>query len=76
MRKVNTLCISKEKAVRHYVDLIVTVFKKNSETDQSGGGGFECQLRTSKNGVCLDQNWMFMDRRKKGGWGPKFRQFL
>ena len=50
MRKVNTLCISEEKAVRHYVDLIVTVFEENSEiTRYEGGGGgrgvVECQLR-------------------------------
>ena len=31
-----------------------------------GGGGFECQLRTSKGGVCLDQNWIFVDRREEG----------
>ena len=23
----------------------------------AGGGGFVCQLKTSKSGVCLDQNW-------------------
>ena len=45
MRKVNTLCISEEKAVRHYVDLIVTVFKENSEITRYQGGGVECQLR-------------------------------
>ena len=37
MRIVNTLRISKEKAARHYVDLIVKVFEKNSEITQDGG---------------------------------------
>ena len=34
MRIVNTMRISKEKAVLHYVDLIVKVFDKNSEIAQ------------------------------------------
>ena len=63
MRIVNTMRISKGKAVLHYVDLIVKVFQKNSEITQGdvcvcvwGGGGeggevVECQLRTSKSGV-------------------------
>ena len=34
MRIVNTMRISKEKAVLHYVDLIVKVFEKNSEIAQ------------------------------------------
>ena len=38
MRIVNTMCISKEKAVRPYVDLIAKVFEKNSEITQRGGG--------------------------------------
>ena len=71
------MSISKEKAVLHYVDLIVKVFEKNSEIIQGvvcvcvcvcrgGGGVVECQLRTSKSGVWLDQNWMFVDRREEG----------
>ena len=32
-------------------------------------GKFECRLKTSKGGVCLDKNWMLMDRREDGGWG-------
>ena len=60
MRIVNTMRISKGKAVLHYVDLIVKVFQKNSEITQGvvcvcGGGEVgevvECQLRTSKSGV-------------------------
>ena len=39
MRIVNAMCLSKEKAVRHYVDLIVKVFEENSEITQRGGGG-------------------------------------
>ena len=31
MRIVNTMRISKEKVVRHYVDLIVKVFEETSE---------------------------------------------
>ena len=38
MRIVNTMCISKEKAVRHYVDLVVKIFEENSEITQRGGG--------------------------------------
>ena len=60
------MCISKEKAVRHYVDLIAKVFEENSEITQ-GGGGFECQTKTSKSRVCLDQNWMFVDRGEEEG---------
>ena len=33
------MCISKEKSVCHYVDLIVKVFEENSEIIQGGGGG-------------------------------------
>ena len=59
MRIVNTMRISKGKAVLHYVDLIVKVFQKNSEITQGvvcvwggeGGEVVECQLRTSKSGV-------------------------
>ena len=36
MRIVNTLCISKERSVRHYVDLNGKVFEKNSEIVQYG----------------------------------------
>ena len=39
MKILNTLCISKDKVVRHYVDLIVKVFEENSETTQGGGRG-------------------------------------
>ena len=39
------------------------------------GGGVECQLRKSKSCVCLDQNWMFVDRGEEGSGGPKFRLF-
>ena len=49
MRIVNTMRISKGKAVLHYVDLIVKVFQKNPEITQGvvcvcgeggeGGGG-------------------------------------
>ena len=31
-----------------------------------GGEVVECQLRTSKSGVWLDQNWMFVDRGEEG----------
>ena len=61
MRIVNTMRISKGKAVLNYVDLIVKVFQKNSEITQGvvcvgrgggrGGEVVECQLRTSKSGV-------------------------
>ena len=37
MRIVNNLCISKEKAVSHYVDFIVKVFEENPEITQGGG---------------------------------------
>ena len=39
MRIVNTMCISKGKAVRHYVDLIGKVLEENSEITQGGAGG-------------------------------------
>ena len=56
MRKVNTLCISEEKAVRHYLDLIVTVFKENSEITRYQGGG----------------SWMpIKGVKEKIGWGSK-----
>ena len=73
MRIVNTMRISKEKAVLHYVDLIVKVFEKNSEIAQGVVcvcvcvcEVVECQLRTSKSGVWLDQNWIFVDRGEEG----------
>ena len=53
MRIVNAMCISKEKAVRHYIDLIVKIFEENSEITQAEGGRF-------KSGVRLDQNWIFV----------------
>ena len=62
MRIVNAMYISKEKAVGHYVDLIVKVFQEISKL--LSVWGFECQLKTPKSGVCLDQNWMFV--RKVG----------
>ena len=37
MRKTSTLCISEEKAVHHYVNLIVRVFEENSEITQEWG---------------------------------------
>ena len=75
MRIVNTMYLSKEKTVCHYVDLIVKVFGSNSKNTQ-GWGNVECQLRTSRSGMCLDQNWMFVDRGEEGGGGPKLRLFL
>ena len=30
--------------------------------------GIKCKLRTSKNGMCTDKNWMFVDR----GFAGKF----
>ena len=56
MRIVNAMCISKEKAVRHYVDLIVKIFEENSEITQAEGGRF-------KSGVRLDQNWIFVQSK-------------
>ena len=76
MRIVDTICISKEKAVSHYVDLIVKIFEENSEVTQREGREFGCQLKKSKSGVCLDQNWMFVDRGEEEGRSPKFRFFL
>ena len=37
MRIVNALCISKEKRLRHYVNLIVKVFEENFEITLDGG---------------------------------------
>ena len=65
MRIVNTMCISKEKAVRHYVDLIVKSFR----------GKFLNWPAWWWWGACLDQNWMFVDRGEEEGGGPKFRLF-
>ena len=59
MRIVNTIFISKEQVVCHYVDLIVKVFEKIlklSRVRGEWGGGVECQLWISKSGVCLDQD--------------------
>ena len=38
LRIVNTMCLSKEKAVCHYVDPIVKVFEGNSKIIQGHGG--------------------------------------
>ena len=61
MRTANIVCISQEKTVctSLYVDLIVKVFEENSEITQ---GVIEYQLRASKSGVCLNQNWTFVNR--------------
>ena len=75
MRIVNFLCISKEKVIRHYVNLIVNVFAESFEItlhggrrrEGGGGGCFESQLRTSRSRVCLDQNLMFVDREGEAG---------
>ena len=71
------MCIGKEKAVHHYADLIVKVVEENSQITQEGGRGVwvECQLRISKSEVCLDQNWMFVNRGKEGAGGLKFILF-
>ena len=37
MRIVSTLCISKEKRLRHYVNLIVKVFEEYFEITLDGG---------------------------------------
>ena len=70
------MCISKEKTACDYFDLIVKVFEKNSEIAEGWGGEVECQLRTFKSGVCLHENWMFVDRGEARDRGPKFRLFL
>ena len=64
MRILNIVCISKEKAGRYYVDLIVKVFEENSEIIREGG--IECQLGTCKSGRSSDQNFMFVERGKRG----------
>ena len=70
MRIVNTLCISKEKAVRHYVGLIVKVFKENPKIAQ-GGRVLSANYRRAEWDV-LRPNWMFIDRREEGvGWGKE-----
>ena len=38
-------------------------------------GRVDYQLRTSKSGVCLDQNWMFVDREEEVAGCVKFRLF-
>ena len=38
--------------------------------------GFECELRTSKSGVRLDQNLMFMHRGEEGVGDSNFRLFV
>ena len=39
MRIVNTMCLSKEKVVRQYVDVIVKDLEENSKITQWEGGG-------------------------------------
>ena len=71
MRIVNTMCISKEKL---YVT--VKVFDgKFRNYPAWGRGALNTNLKTSKSGVCLDQNWMFVDKGEEKGGGPKFRLF-
>ena len=58
---VNNMCISKEKSVRHYVDLFLQKFRNylgrggGVVGGRGGGVRVECQLRTSKSGVCIDR---------------------
>ena len=63
---INIMSTSQEKAVRHYVAVIVKIFEEHSEVTQ---GDIERQLWKYKSGVCLDQNWMFVDRGEERGWG-------
>ena len=67
MRKVNTLCSKKKRYVTMLISLLQfsTKIPKLPRVD-GGGGDVECQLRTSKSGVCLVQNWMFVDRGEEG----------
>ena len=58
MRIASTICISQKKAIHNNVDLIAIVFQENSEITP----GSEFQSRTSKSGVCLEQNSMFVAR--------------
>ena len=67
MRIVNNMCISKEKAIRHYVDLIVKVFQEISEI---------LIKDVQRWGLLRSKLAVFVDRGEEEGGGPKFRLFL
>ena len=72
------MCISKEKTACDYLISLLKFSRKIPKLPRVGGGGgeVECQLRTFKSGVCLHENWMFVDRGEERDRGPKFRIFL
>ena len=72
---VNNMCVSKEKAVHHYLDLFRQKFRnypgcRGEVVGGRGGWGLrvECQLRTFKSAVCID--------RGEEGCGVKIQSFF
>ena len=59
---------------RKKVYVTIKVFEGNFEITQRGGR-VKCQLKTSKSRVCLDQNWVFVERGEEEDGGPIFRLF-
>ena len=62
MRIVNNMCVSKEKAIRHYVDVNVKVFEEISEI---------LIKDVQKWGLLRSKLAVFVDRGEEVG--PKFR---
>ena len=69
------MCIIAKKKL--YVTMLISLlkFSRNIPKLPKAGKWFECQLRTSKGEVCLEENCMFVGRREVGVGGPKFRLF-
>ena len=75
MRIVNTLCINKDKKV--YVVILISLRKfLRTISKLPWMEDFECQLKTSRSGVCLEKNWMFVDRGEEAGEGTEIYTFL
>ena len=70
---VNIVFNIKEKAFCHYVDFIVKVFEEIPKLPREE---YRMPITVSKSGVCLDQNWMFMDRREEGLGFQKLQHFF
>ena len=49
---------------------------QSAQISQKQDGRNIYKLKTSNSGVCLDQNWMFVDREEEEGESPKFRLFF
>ena len=76
MRIVNTLCVSREKKLYSIMLIsLLTFLRKISKLPWMEGFWMPVKDVQEWSGVCLEQNWMFVERGEEAGGGPKFRLF-